>query len=335
VPQTSFPCGPRQCIIGEQLPTTTRKMDFRVTARDNRGGFGMDTIRLNVVNTGAGFAVTAPNTATTVTGGTPFTVTWNVAGTDANGINTSNVNILLTTDATPDASGQVAFPIVLAANTPNDGSEQVMIPEALTSKARVKVEAVGNVFFDISDADFTIGSNAPQLAAIASRRLHGGAGGIAFDIPLPTSGPSGIEPRQGGPNDAYTLLFSFVNPLTGGTASVTGGTGSVSSSAIGTDQRQFVVDVTGVTDRQTLTVTLSNISDNTGRVGNLSVSMRVLVGDVNGDGVVNAGDSLQTRNRSGQSAGAQTFRSDVNTDGTVNVGDATIVRANAGNTVAP
>ena len=58
--------------------------------------------------------------------------------------------------------------------------------------------------------------------------------------------------------------------------------------------------------------------------------MGVLVGDTNGDGFVNAGDSLQTRNRSGQTTDATNFRSDVNTDGTVNSGDTAAVRARSG-----
>jgi hypothetical protein len=329
-PPASYPCGDRSCIPGEQLPTTTRKMDFRVTARDNRGGFGMDTIRLNVVDTGAGFAVTAPNTAATIAGGSTFTVTWNVAGTNATGIDTQNVNILLTTNATP-TNGEVAFPVVLAANTPNDGSQEVTIPNIPTSKARIKVEAAGNVFFDVSDADFTISSSLPELSSVVSRMGHGSAG--EFDIDLPLAGTPGLESRRGGANSEYTLVFRFANTLTAGTASVTGGTASVNFSGIGGDAREFIVQLIGVTDAQTVTVTLNNVTDSTGRTGNVAASMRVLVGDVNADGAVNSGDAIQTRVRAGQTVTATTFRSDVNSDGIINSGDALIVRSRSGNTV--
>ena len=53
-------------------------------------------------------------------------------------------------------------------------------------------------------------------------------------------------------------------------------------------------------------------------------------GDTNGDGVVNTGDALQTRNRSGQTTDATNFRSDVNVDGLVNSGDSIIVRSRSG-----
>jgi hypothetical protein len=45
---------------------------------------------------------------------------------------------------------------VLAASTPNDGSETVALPNTSTSHARIKVEAIGNVFFDVNNSDITI-----------------------------------------------------------------------------------------------------------------------------------------------------------------------------------
>jgi hypothetical protein len=330
-PPASYPCGTSNCIPGEMLPTTTRKLDFRATVRDNRGGFGMDTIRLNVVDTGAGFEVTAPNTAATVQGGSTYTVTWNVAGTTANGINASHVDILLTMDATP-ATGEPSFPIVLAANTPNDGSEVVTMPNTTSSKARVKIAAAGNVFFDISNANFTINSEAPELSNVVSRKTHGTAGN--FDIPLPMFGTSGVECRRGGANGDYTLVFTFANAVSGGTASVTGGTGMVSSGNVGADTHQYIVNLTGVANAQTLTVTIANITDTTGRTGSVSVPMRVLIGDTNGNGTVNATDVSQAKAVSGQNATEANFRRDVTANGTINSSDVSLIKAASG-TSAP
>jgi hypothetical protein len=89
------------------------------------------------------------------------------------------------------------------------------------------------------------------------------------------------------------------------------------------------VNLTGVTDAQTITITLTNVNDGT-NTGDVSVPMGVLRGDTNGDRFVNSGDALQTRNRSGQATDATNFRSDVNADGSVNSGDTLLVRANAG-----
>lgn len=141
--------------IGEILPSITRTMTFRLTARDNRaggGGVNYASMTLNVTATAGPFAVTAPNAATTWCPGA-HTVTWSVANTNVAPVNTTNVNIKLSTD------GGLTFPITLAANTANDGSESVTIPCTYSSSARIKVEAVGNVFFDISNANFTVGDN--------------------------------------------------------------------------------------------------------------------------------------------------------------------------------
>jgi Metallo-peptidase family M12B Reprolysin-like len=129
------------------------ELHFRVTARDLRMGGGGNsaadlTLRL-APNTGP-FVVTAPNAAVTYPGGSSQTVTWDKANTDLPPVGTTDVKISLSTD------GGLTYPHVLAASTPNDGSEAVTMPHFATSSARVKIEAIGNVFFDVSNANFTI-----------------------------------------------------------------------------------------------------------------------------------------------------------------------------------
>jgi Metallo-peptidase family M12B Reprolysin-like/Dockerin type I domain len=150
--------------VGEKLPATTRTLSFRATVRDNRsggGGVNTDDALISVVNTGAGFSVTTPNTAVSWAGNSTQTVTWNVAGTTASPISTANVNVWLSTD------GGQTFKILLAANTPNDGSENITVPNITTSTARIKVEAAGNIYFDVSNVNFTIngGANTPPTVS--------------------------------------------------------------------------------------------------------------------------------------------------------------------------
>ena len=312
---------------GEHLPTTTRSLNFRVTARDNKfGGFGMSSLHLDAIDTGAGFAVTSPNTAVTYAGGSTQTVTWNVAGTTANGINTSLVNILLTTDATP-ASGDPTFPIVLAANTPNDGSQSVTIPMVNTTKARIMVQAVNNVYFDISDTNFTITAPAPQLVSVVSRKTHGGAG--TFDINMPLAGPPfGIECRSGGATNDYTFVFTFANPLVNvGSASVSAGSVKSTSAINPGNTSQYILDVTGVTSGQYLTVALNDVDGN-GSSGPVKVG--ILVGDTTASGTVNSTDISQTKLQSGSPVSAANFRADVEASGAINSTDISIVKAQSG-----
>jgi len=141
--------------VGELLSNQARTLKFRLTARDSRtGGGGImhpdSNVIVTVVNAGGAFAVTAPNTAVTWAGNSTQTVTWNVSGTTGSGINTANVKISLSTD------GGYTYPTVLLASTPNDGSQTITVPNISTTTARMKVEAVGNIFFDISNTNFTI-----------------------------------------------------------------------------------------------------------------------------------------------------------------------------------
>src|SRR6202035_2485045 len=117
--------------------------------------------------------------------------------------------------------------------------------------------------------------------------IHGSAG--TFDVNLPLIGSPGIECRSGGASNTYTLVFTFANPLTSvSSASVSAGTGSVVSSSISsTDAHQYIVNLTGVTNAQRVTVTLANLNDNAGDFSaSVSGTMGVLLGDVNASGLV-------------------------------------------------
>lgn len=155
----------------EKLPAIARSSDpltFRLTARDGLGGVSRDEVNVTVVNTGFSFFITNANTSgNTLAGGSFFTLTWNVAGTTGNGINAANVNILLSTD------GGNTFPIPLASNTPNDGTQQVQMPFGTgTTQARVKVQPTNNIFFDINNADFTITNVPASTGSISGTTFH-------------------------------------------------------------------------------------------------------------------------------------------------------------------
>lgn len=138
--------------LGESMSNRNRTMTFRLTARDNRvggGGVNYASTTVRVVTTAGPFTVTQPNTALTWAGGSSQTVTWNVASTTASPVSCANVAIDLSTD------GGTTFNN-LVASTPNDGTQSVTIPSTPTAQARIRVTCVGNIFFDISNANFTI-----------------------------------------------------------------------------------------------------------------------------------------------------------------------------------
>ena len=163
--------------------------------------------------------------------------------------------------------------------------------------------------------------------SIVSRKMHGGAG--TFDIVLDGGG---IECRSGGATNDYTLVFTFANTLTNvSNANVTSGTGTVSSSNIGGDAHQYIVNLTGVTNVQQLTVTLNNVQDSAGHFsGSVPGTMKVLVGDTNGNSSVNSTDIAQTKAQLGLPVTGTNFRTDVNANGSINSTDVGLVKSNVG-----
>ena len=152
----------------EALSSVGRTLNFRLTVRDNSvyrstapvkiGQTSFTDMSVTVSAAAGPFVVTSPNTAVTWLAGSSQAITWNVAGTTASPVSCANVKISLSTD------GGMSFPTILAANTPNDGTETLVIPVLNSTTARIKIESVGNIFFDISNANFTIATsicNAP------------------------------------------------------------------------------------------------------------------------------------------------------------------------------
>jgi uncharacterized protein (TIGR03437 family) len=144
----------------ENLPNVARAMKFNCVVRDLRGGANLGEVTVTAADAGP-FLITSPNTATTLTGGTTTNVTWSVNGTNAAPVNCANVRISLS------LNGGLTFPHVLAASVPNSGTATVTLPGGLTSQeARLKIEAVGNIFFDISDVNLTLtpGDSCPAIS---------------------------------------------------------------------------------------------------------------------------------------------------------------------------
>ena len=155
----------------EALSSVGRTLNFRLTVRDNApfssnslspevGQTSFADVVITVNATSGPFAVTAPNTAVSWVVGTTHNITWSVGSTNLAPINVANVKISLSTD------GGQTFPIVLAETTPNDGTHPVVIPNNIGNSARIKIEAIGNIFFDISNRNFNI--TAPALCGDAT-----------------------------------------------------------------------------------------------------------------------------------------------------------------------
>ncbi|NVO04208.1 MAG: T9SS type A sorting domain-containing protein [Bacteroidetes bacterium] len=137
----------------EVVPSVGRTLNFSLVVRDNKIGGGQtanDLMKVTVDGTSGPFIVTDPTTPISWAGGTIDTVKWNVAGTDVAPVNCSNVDILLSHD------GGYTYPDTIIANTPNDGIQAITVPNVPFSTCRVMVKGSNNIFFDISNTNFTI-----------------------------------------------------------------------------------------------------------------------------------------------------------------------------------
>ncbi|RYD89755.1 MAG: proprotein convertase P, partial [Sphingobacteriales bacterium] len=145
----------------EVISNVARQFNFALTVRDNNilgGQVVTDFMTVDVSGTAGPFVVTAPNTSVNWQAGTNQNVTWNVAGTTANGVNTPYVDIFLSTD------GGYTYPTILASKVPNDGAEVVTIPNVTGGNKRIMVKGYRNIFYDLGNANFSITAPASSMA---------------------------------------------------------------------------------------------------------------------------------------------------------------------------
>ncbi|GAA4895471.1 zinc-dependent metalloprotease family protein [Flaviramulus aquimarinus] len=140
----------------ETVSTVARNLNWALTVRDRDpssatgGQSSYDTMQITVEDV-MPFTMTNP---VSWAQGAMQTIEWVVGQTTNGTINCQNVTIKLSTD------GGATFPTTIVSNTPNDGSFNYTVPAMPdTSNARLLIEAVNNIFYDVSDFNFSISSN--------------------------------------------------------------------------------------------------------------------------------------------------------------------------------
>ena len=94
---------------------------------------------------------------------------------------------------------------------------------------------------------------------------------------------------------------------------------------------RYVVSLTGVSNAQFITITLSNVIDSGGNhADTVSPSMGVLVGDVNGNGVVTNIDVAAVKGEVSAPVTSSNFRNDVNVNGLISNTDVSSSKAQVG-----
>ncbi|MEI7486584.1 MAG: reprolysin-like metallopeptidase, partial [Chryseobacterium sp.] len=208
-------------ITVEALSNVARSYNFRFTVRDNRaGGSGnnSDDVVVTVNGTAGPFSVSSQNSATTYTGGTSQTVTWNVAGTTANGVNAANVDILWSTN-----SGTTWTTLLYG--TPNDGTQAVVIPNAATTTGRIMVKGSNHIFFDVNNANITVNAGsgsgdviAPTAPTLAASGTTSTSTNLSWSGATDAVGVTGYDVYQGasliGSTASTTYTATSLTPST-------------------------------------------------------------------------------------------------------------------------
>ncbi len=174
----------------EAVSTVARTSNFRVTVRDNKADVAQQQTQ-------------SANQKVTVHANGPFKVLssvlfndnanpflWDVVGTNAAPFNVANVKIDYTTD-------NGATWTILAESTPNDGSENLQVALPTGTSLKVRVSALGNVFYAIGSVTVSkTPTAAPNCATLGSPANN--AVGISYTTPvnLTWTAPVGGEPAE-------------------------------------------------------------------------------------------------------------------------------------------
>jgi hypothetical protein len=176
--------------------------------------------------------------------------------------------------------------------------------------------------------DFSMGVNGQvsggggglTLVSAVSRKTQGSSG--KFDISLP-----GIEPRTGGGQPAILVFTLSEDVASVDSASSTCGT------VLGTAVQGSTVIVqldNSACDGQTVTVTLNGITATNGdTLASADAQVTFLIGDVNGDGVVDTADVISVNRHRKETVTSDNFRNDVNSNGVITQTDRRLVRQKA------
>jgi hypothetical protein len=233
-------------VIGERLPTVTRSLNFRCTARDEHSGTvgvigGVDyssTVNMSVTSTAGPFVVQAPNTAVTWVGGAAQTVTWDVANTTAAPVSCALVNIRLSLD------GGLTYPTTLATGVPNNGSAIVIAPSPTTAQtqARIMVEAADNYFFDISNANFTITPPAVGPTITSFTPMGGPIGTVVTILGSNFTGATAVA-FNGTAAASFTVVSATQLTATVAAGTTTGNITVTAPTGTATSATQFVIGI--------------------------------------------------------------------------------------------
>jgi RHS repeat-associated protein len=202
-----------------------------------------------------------------------------------------------------------------------DAANHMISAQNSTSKITRNFDDAGRLILDRQQFEIL------PISAV-SRKTHGSSG--AFDITLPLTGTPGVEPRSGG---TLQLIATFPRAITFTSASMTTGNATITSAILSGDSKSVTLNLTGVSDAQNVVVSLNNVNDGS-VTNNVLIGVSVLLGDVDGNGVVNSLDTAQVQLDLNHLVQVANFRNDITLDGIITSSDLSTVQSAIGTSVS-
>ncbi|MBA3961382.1 MAG: hypothetical protein H0X40_05710 [Chthoniobacterales bacterium] len=223
------------------------------------------------------------------------------------------LTIVMPTDTQP---GQAKLVVTTGASV-SGGALSAQLSAGATNPSDLRQIVLDNLALDAK-------ANASTLALTdaVSRKIHGTAG--TFDIELPQNG-SGVECRSS--NGNHEFVFTFTNGVVSGNATLSAPAGGSIAGSPTFAGNTMTVELTGVTNDQTITVTLHNVTDTFSQVlPDTDISAGMLIGDSSGNKTVDLTDYNLVKAQVGAPVTANNFREDLDVNGTITHADGKIVR---------
>jgi Right handed beta helix region len=239
-------------------------------------------------------------------------------GTCGFGAGRDNVNPQLA--ALSNTGGYAPTHVPLPGSPAIDDASNTFCP---TTDERGVVRAGKGAGCDVGAVE--VDTTALALQTVVSRKTHGAAGTFDLTLGLIATNPT-TEPRSAGAGGSHTIVFTFDQPVTSGTAAISAGTAVAGTPTF--SGNSMIVPLSGVTNQQYVTVAVSNVMSSGGGTGSGSVRIGFLLGDVNQNRVVTLSDLGLVNAQLAQAVTAANYLKDVNASGTLTLADKGITNSN-------